>query len=108
MSAVLPVFTYGLVTALATALGAVPFLFVREMTDRAVSLANAIAAGLMLGASFDLWSKAPIPEPGRPVPGHSSESPSSSLRRGRWQAATSTSETFAGPAPSVSRSSSSS
>ncbi len=54
MSAVLPVFLYGLITALSTALGALPFLFVRKLTDRAVSLANAIAAGLMLGASFGL------------------------------------------------------
>lgn len=54
MSSVLRVFLYGLVTALSTALGAVPFLFVRKLTDRTVSLANAIAAGLMLGASFSL------------------------------------------------------
>jgi zinc transporter ZupT len=51
---VLVVFLYGLVTALATGLGAVPFVFVRRVSPRAVSLANAIAAGLMLGACFGL------------------------------------------------------
>ena len=48
------VFLYGLVTALATGLGALPFLFVREVSPRVVAVANAIAAGLMLGASVGL------------------------------------------------------
>jgi zinc transporter ZupT len=48
------VFLYGLVTALATGLGALPFLFVRGVSPRAVAVANAIAAGLMLGASVGL------------------------------------------------------
>jgi zinc transporter ZupT len=48
------VFLYGLVTALATGLGAVPFAFVRRLSPRAVAFANAVAAGLMLGACFGL------------------------------------------------------
>ncbi|HVR29250.1 MAG TPA: ZIP family metal transporter [Thermoanaerobaculia bacterium] len=48
------VFLYGLVTALATGLGALPFWFVRGVSARTVAIANAIAAGLMLGASVGL------------------------------------------------------
>jgi len=48
------VFLYALATALATGLGAIPFLFMSTVSDRAVSASNAIAAGLMLGASFGL------------------------------------------------------
>lgn len=48
------VFLYALATALATGLGAVPFAFVRRVSPRAVAVANALAAGLMLGASFGL------------------------------------------------------
>jgi zinc transporter ZupT len=48
------VFFYGLITALATGLGAVPFLFVRDIAPRTVAIADAIAAGLMLGASVGL------------------------------------------------------
>lgn len=48
------VFAYGLVTALATGVGALPFVFVRSVSVRAVAYSNAIAAGLMLGASFGL------------------------------------------------------
>ena len=51
---VLLVFVFALITALATGLGAVPFLFLREVSPRAAAQANAIAAGLMLGASFGL------------------------------------------------------
>jgi ZIP family zinc transporter len=50
----LAVFVYGLLTALATGLGALPFAFVRSLSDRIVAVANSIAAGLMLGASFGL------------------------------------------------------
>ncbi len=48
------VFLYGLVTALATGLGAIPFAFLREISPRTVAYANAVASGLMLGASFGL------------------------------------------------------
>jgi ZIP family zinc transporter len=48
------VFVFGLITALATGLGALPFLFLRKVSERAAAHANAIAAGLMLGASFML------------------------------------------------------
>ena len=48
------VFLYALVTALATGLGAIPFLFVRKLSGSVMAYANATAAGLMLGASFGL------------------------------------------------------
>jgi zinc transporter ZupT len=51
------VFGYAMITALATGLGALPFVFAEELSDRAVALANAVAAGLMLGASFGLVSE---------------------------------------------------
>ena len=54
MSDWLLVFLYALATAVATGLGALPFIFFQEVSDRFVAYANAIAAGLMLGASFGL------------------------------------------------------
>lgn len=54
MSPTLLVFFYALLTALATGLGALPFLFVRSVSGYFIAYANAIAAGLMLGASFGL------------------------------------------------------
>ncbi|MEZ4414801.1 MAG: ZIP family metal transporter [Gemmatimonadota bacterium] len=51
---VLTVFLLALVTALATGLGALPFLFLKTVSERAVAYSNAVAAGLMLGASFGL------------------------------------------------------
>jgi zinc transporter ZupT len=48
------VFLYALITALATGLGALPFLLVRRISPAVVAYANALAAGLMLGASFGL------------------------------------------------------
>ncbi|MCC6931011.1 MAG: ZIP family metal transporter [Gemmatimonadaceae bacterium] len=51
---VLFVFWYALLTAVATALGAIPFAFIKSVSKRVVGYSNALAAGLMLGASFGL------------------------------------------------------
>lgn len=51
---VLLVFLSALLTAVATALGAIPFAFLRAVSPRVVGFSNALAAGLMLGASFGL------------------------------------------------------
>jgi zinc transporter ZupT len=51
---VLNVAIAGLVTALATGLGALPLLLRRRIGGRALGVANGIAAGLMLAASFSL------------------------------------------------------
>ena len=48
------VFLYGLLTAIATGFGALPFLFVSNVAPRTVAIAESIAAGLMLGASTGL------------------------------------------------------
>lgn len=48
------VFVYGMITAVATALGVLPFVFVREISPRIVAASNAVASGLMLGACFGL------------------------------------------------------
>ncbi len=48
------VFWYALLTAVATAFGAIPFAFIRSVSPRVVGYSNALAAGLMLGASFGL------------------------------------------------------
>jgi zinc transporter ZupT len=54
---VLLVAGYGLLTALATGLGALPFAFVRHLSPRVEATAGAVAAGLMLGASFGLLAE---------------------------------------------------
>jgi zinc transporter ZupT len=54
MGAVALVFLFGLATALATGLGAIPFAFLRTLSARTLALANAVASGLMLGASVGL------------------------------------------------------
>ena len=48
------IFIAALITALATGLGAIPFFFARNISERWLSISNAIAAGLMLGASHSL------------------------------------------------------
>jgi zinc transporter ZupT len=50
----LTVFWYVLLTAVATGLGAIPFLFTHKIAQRHLGIANAVAAGLMLAASFGL------------------------------------------------------
>jgi zinc transporter ZupT len=51
---VLLVLIYGSLTAIATGLGALPFLFLKDLQPRTLAFTNAIASGLMLGASFGL------------------------------------------------------
>jgi ZIP family zinc transporter len=48
------VFLFALLTAVATGLGAVPFALAKHPTRRWVGASNAVAAGLMLAASFGL------------------------------------------------------
>lgn len=51
---VFDVFIYALITAIATGLGALPFFFFKDLTRSWLSISNAVAAGLMLAASFGL------------------------------------------------------
>ena len=51
---VVTVFVVALVTALATGLGALPFVFARRPDRAWLGTANSLAAGLMLGASAGL------------------------------------------------------
>ncbi len=50
----LSVFLYALITAVATGLGALPFAFIRSFSRKWLGIGNALAAGLMLTASFGL------------------------------------------------------
>ena len=51
---VVQVFLFALLTAVATGLGALPFLFVKDLTRSWLGVSNALASGLMLAASFGL------------------------------------------------------
>ena len=48
------VFLYASITAIATGLGAVPFIFFRKVSKQWLAYSHAVAAGLMLTASFTL------------------------------------------------------
>jgi len=48
------VFVAAMITAIFTGFGALPFLFVKNISNRLLGTANALAAGLMLGASIGL------------------------------------------------------
>ena len=48
------VFLFALLTAVATGIGALPFVFVKDLTRSWLGASNAVAAGLMLSASFGL------------------------------------------------------
>ena len=48
------VFLLALLTAVATGIGALPFLFIKGLTRRWLGVSNALASGLMLAASFGL------------------------------------------------------
>lgn len=50
----LKVFLYALLTAVATGLGALPFFFIKDISPSFLGRSNALAAGLMLAASFNL------------------------------------------------------
>lgn len=51
---VLSVFLFALFTAVACGFGAIPFLFTKKFSRQYLGIANAIAAGLMIAASFGL------------------------------------------------------
>jgi len=53
-SKILDVFIYASITAIATGFGALPFAFVKSFPRNWLGIGNAIAAGLMLAASFGL------------------------------------------------------
>jgi zinc transporter ZupT len=56
------------ITAVATGFGAFPFLFIDEMDNRWLGVGNAIAAGLMLGASIGLvWEGVTLQDVGQPA-----------------------------------------
>lgn len=57
MSTIQHVFYYGWVAALSTGLGALPLMFMGAVKDHWLGLSNAIAAGMMLSASFGLMEE---------------------------------------------------
>lgn len=56
------VFIAASITAIATGLGALPFLFVKDISKKWLGMGNALAAGLMLGASIGLIIEATMLE----------------------------------------------
>ncbi|MDQ7027444.1 MAG: ZIP family metal transporter [Anaerolineae bacterium] len=54
ITSVWAVFIAASITAIATGLGALPFLFVKDISKRWLGYGNSLAAGLMLGASLGL------------------------------------------------------
>jgi zinc transporter, ZIP family len=54
LTATAEVFVFALLTAIATGLGALPFAFLKDLPRRWLGASNALAAGLMLAASFGL------------------------------------------------------
>ncbi|NCQ12146.1 MAG: ZIP family metal transporter, partial [Bacteroidetes bacterium] len=51
---ILTVFIAALITAITTGFGAIPFFFIKNMNKWWIGISSAIAAGLMLSASFSL------------------------------------------------------
>jgi zinc transporter, ZIP family len=51
---VYPVFIYALITAVATGIGAIPFILFKKIDRKWLGVSNAAAIGLMLAASFSL------------------------------------------------------
>ena len=66
---VLTVFVVASITAIATGIGALPFLFVRHVAPAWMSVANAAAAGLMLAACYGLIAEGIALDPVRLLTG---------------------------------------
>lgn len=67
--AIATVLVAAILTALATGLGALPFLFVRRLSPYWVSIANATAGGLMFAATHSLVAEGVLLSPARLVAG---------------------------------------
>lgn len=63
------VFLAAMITAVATGLGALPFVFMRRIGGWWLGIANAVAAGLMLGATHNLIEEGARLAPGRTMTG---------------------------------------
>lgn len=57
MPTITTVILYSALTAVATGLGFVPLIFSKAIPIRLMSLASALASGLLLGAAFQLIDK---------------------------------------------------